>query len=70
MLGDVGAKSFESRKPGVVIAVGMVIVEIMDAVPLDPTAVVFDDRARNSSVASIVEGSKNLDIGTWTGLAS
>ncbi len=70
MLGDVGSKSFESCNPRVVIAVRMVIVEIVDAVPLDPAAVVFDNRTRDSSVASIVKSSNNVDIGTWAGLAS
>jgi hypothetical protein len=36
------------------------LVEVVDTVPLDPTAIVLDDRAWDSAVAPIVEFSQDL----------
>lgn len=42
-----------------VVSVRVIVVEVVDTVPLDPTAIVLDDRAWDSAVAPIVEFSQD-----------
>lgn len=69
MLIDVLLEPAECGHPGMVVSIRVIVIKIMDAIPLDPTAIVFNDRAGNPLMTTIIELTNHLQIGTWTGFA-
>src|SRR5271154_2498747 len=55
MLANVIFKPPEGGYPGVIVAIGMIVVEVVHAIPADPAAVVLDQTPGNGAMSEIVK---------------
>ena len=63
------AKPPKRGDPGVIVAIRMVVEEVVDAVPLDPTRIVFNEAAGNLLLGQVVKLANDAQIGARAGFA-